>query len=157
MRAYRHDRAAGVMVYIATDSDATDQQYQELLDLFYAVDAEAAARGGESLTFTVVTANQIERPNATWRRRFADLRTDLRARRRLSVLISDSIILRGAIKVMNWLQPPPPEEQMGIFATFEEGVCWVEEMRGPSRALLYRLLDEVCADVGLTRAQIAGR
>jgi hypothetical protein len=94
---------------------------------------------------------RLERPNANWRRKYAELRPLLRARRRLGVVITPAVIIRGALRVMNWLQPPPPAESLAVFSTFREGARWVEAQGCPQRPLLEKFLEEACAEIGLRR------
>jgi hypothetical protein len=155
MQVYRYDKDAGVLFMLAPDGGSTDAELARLYDAFLTLDADAAARGGVSLSFLVVTNPRLERPNASWRRQFAELRLKQRARRRVSVLVTGSAVLRGVMTVLNWLQPPPPAEEMGIFGNFEEGIRFAEARRGPCWALLYRFLDEACVELGLPHHSVA--
>jgi hypothetical protein len=155
MQVYRYERDAGVLFMLAPDGGSSDAELGRLYDAFVALDADAAARGGVSLSFLVVSNPRLERPNASWRRRFAELRPKLRAPRRISVLVTGSAVLRGVMTVLNWLQPPPPAEEMGIFGGFEAGVRFAEARRGPCWTLLYRFLDEACGELGLSHHAVA--
>jgi hypothetical protein len=113
-----------------------------MYNAYLMIDQEAVSRNQESLYFLFVQGNSIPRPNASWRRRFAELRLQMKAKRRLNVLVTTSAILRGVMTVINWIQPPVHQEEQAIVATLEEGIRWVELKRGPSRALLERLYQE---------------
>jgi hypothetical protein len=151
MNAYRYSKSAGVLLWLSTSDASVDSEHERYYQALLTLDADAVELGHESLSFTVMLNSRPKRPNANWRRKYAELRTLLKARRRLGVIVNPSAILRGAITVMNWLQPPPPEEVLEIFGTCAAGVRWVEAQGRPVRSLLYKFLDEVCAEMNLSQ------
>jgi hypothetical protein len=158
MHSIRYDKTSGVMLYLTTSEKAEDAELEAIYNAYLRLDADALARGAAMTASVVVVASTpTERPNANWRRKLAELRLHLRTPRRLSVVITRSAILRGIMTLINWVQRPPPHEIMEFCATFEEGVRWMERQSGPKPEVLSRLLDEACAELGLSRGAIGGR
>jgi hypothetical protein len=154
MDVYRYSKSAGVLLCLSTSDCADDREHERYYQALLTLDADAVALGNETLSVSVMLNPRPQRPNATWRRKYAELRTLLKARRRLGVIITPSPIIRGAIAVMNWLFAPPPEEVLEIFGTFAAGARWVEACGRPLRPLLDRFLDEACAEMDLSRMAI---
>jgi hypothetical protein len=129
------------MLFILSVGQSTNHDYEALYQSYLMLDKEAVSQNKESLSFLLVEGS-FSRADASWRRHFAELRLLQKAKRRLSVLVTDSTILRGIITVLNWVQPKPENEELFIVTTFEERVRWVESKRGPSRPSLERLYQE---------------
>lgn len=142
MAWYGVDKEQCALFCLASGSVSSDKDYEIMYNAYLMIDQEAVARNKESLYFLFVEGGSIPRPNPSWRRRFAELRLLMKAKRRLNVLVTTSAILRGVMTVINWVQPPAPQEEQAIVSTLEEGIRWVETMRGPSRALIERLYQE---------------
>ena len=76
----------------------------------------------------VAIAHNTERPNATWRRKLAELRNqNQQIPRILSVIVTPSLLLRGIITAMNWIVPAKPTEQTIAADNFEEAHAWLRQ------------------------------
>jgi hypothetical protein len=154
MNAYRYNKSAGVLFVLAMSDNSDDREHERYYQALLTLDADGVAFGHETLSFTIMLHPDPRRTNPTWRRKYAGLRTLLQARRRLGVLVTPSLVMRGALRVMGWLQPPPPEERLEVASTFGEGARWVEAQGRPLRALLEKYLAEACAELNLSRERM---
>ena len=140
MAWYSFDREHCTLL-VLSDGPSTTDDYEQLCQWYLVLDQAAVEQNKESLSFMIVEG-PAPRADASWRKRFAELRLILKAKRRLGVLVTESTILRGVMTVINWIQPKPDNEEQGTFASVDEGIRWVESKGGPSRQSIERLYQE---------------
>lgn len=117
----------------------SDKDWQRGLEIFLALDEEAARQDKDGIVF-VIAEPGAERPNATWRRKLADQRKLYKAKKRYLILVTDSVLFRGVLYVVNLLSPPSDVEESFVAKTIEEGIAKAEEWRGQPIPLLRDLL-----------------
>jgi hypothetical protein len=118
----------------------SDADWQQMFNELCTLDVEATKQKRDSLLLSFATTN-TERPNATWRQKLAATRKTFTAKRRYSAVIINSSLLRGVLRAMNWVFPPPPEESTEVFTTFEAAKQWAEARRGQSLPILEQLFE----------------
>jgi hypothetical protein len=64
-------------------------------------------------------------PDATWRRRYAELRDHSPYERYRVAIVTRSSLIRGAHTAINWVRPPSRKFQTESFATFDAAAAWV--------------------------------
>jgi hypothetical protein len=100
---------------------------------------DLANRAGATLTLLIVVDAESQHPNAMRRKRMADVAKRMRASR--TMLVTDSSVVRGIARVMEWLNPPRPGRVTMMFATLPEAIQWAEKDAGramPCLLALYR-------------------
>lgn len=132
----------GCILLCYVDGSSPEEEWEDAFATTKRLDQDAAQRGSDSLMIMLIKPG-AERPNATRRRRMAEARTRRKARRHLAVFISDSLLLRGFLKTLDWISPRPANEENGIVATFAEAVAWSEEKRGRPLPELWSLYQEL--------------
>jgi hypothetical protein len=101
--------------------------------------SDLANRAGATLTLVVVVDAEATHPSAMRRKRMAEIAKRMRASR--TMLVTDSNVVRGVARVMEWLNPPRPDRVTAVFATLPEAIQWAEKEAGrpmPCLLALYR-------------------
>jgi hypothetical protein len=106
---------------------ASDAFFEEVLAQSNLVRDEAKRRKQTVLTIAYL-AKDFPRPNATWRKRFADAASTGEVDS-LAAIVTQSTIVRGLLKTMQWLAPSTPRYQQQVFANCDEAILWLEESR----------------------------
>jgi hypothetical protein len=150
MLALVYDRPSALLLALLGGAPHAEDEWGQLIDAIRELDRNAAADGLETL-LVAVTTPETPRPDATWRRRFAELKLELKAKRRYSALVTTSLLLRGAMTAINWIVPPSRHGEVVVFGTFDEAAAWCVAERGRRRQALYAMLDQACAELGLSR------
>jgi hypothetical protein len=108
----------------------TDSEWQTLYEDLHLSAKDSDRKQTDGLVIFITQPN-TERPNATWRRRLAELRklgySPPRAR---LALVTSSILLRGLFTTLNWIVPMPAYEKMLAVETFEEACAWLVQETG---------------------------
>jgi hypothetical protein len=151
MLALVYDRPTALLLALLGGPPHAEDEWGQLIEAIRELDKNGAADGLETL-LVAVTTPETPRPDATWRRRFAELKLELRARRRYTALITTSLLLRGAMTAINWIVPQSKRGEVAVFGTFGEAVEWSVEQRGRQAPALNAMLDRACAELGLSRA-----
>jgi hypothetical protein len=142
MPYYAFDREQCILL-VLTQGKSTPNNYEQLYQSYLILDQEAVSRNQESLSILLLEPGAPSpRPDASWRKRFAEIRLHVKAKRRLTVLVTDSMIIRGVMTVINWIQPKPDNEEHLTVTTLDEAIPWIEARRGPSRQLIEDLLQK---------------
>lgn len=141
MFSYAYDRVAGLMVGIlkAKPHFNEDEDYAVMLDAI--TRHESTSRPGEPFKFILIIEPDVPMPSATWRRKFAKSR-DKNVYPYLFVTVTPSQLLRGALTMINWVNPPASGSATSPAATFEEGLAWIEEKAKKKIPIARRLLEE---------------
>jgi hypothetical protein len=105
-------------------SEADWQQlYEDVLCLMK--DSRQARR---TMMMIAISQNDAERPNATWRRRFAELRNQSQQIPSvLTAIVTQSLLIRGIITAINWIVPAKPTEHTIAVNSFEEAHVWLRQ------------------------------
>lgn len=89
---------------------------------------EDAIRTRQDFIFVSIAHPDAERPNATWRRKLAELRNKSeQPLRGYSVIVTSSLLLRGVITTINWIVPAKPGGKITVVETFEEALAWLQK------------------------------
>ena len=155
MYVYAHDKFSGSIVAALTpvptlNADADNEQLiQSILQQQHG--AVPTSWGA----FILITDAQYPNPDARWRKRYAELRNEIRFSEFFFILVTSARILRGVMTAVNWINPPSPRFQTEAFGTFEEAARWLEDKRKQKLPMLYKLRDEVQSKLG--KGQTAAR
>jgi hypothetical protein len=90
----------------------------------------------------MIFAPGYPRPSATTRKRVTDVIKRSRVRKYFFAMVTESILIRGILTAIQWVQPAPPGHEYTAHATFEDAARWLEERRGAPLPFLDRLLAE---------------
>jgi hypothetical protein len=124
------DTHAGLAVWLFTGTSNSDTDYAAYVDCITrqgARLAETAHVDRPAALQVVDEGNPIPGPH--WRKAIADASRHIDPRA-LFGLVTTSTLVRGVVVAINWMRPPP--YTVGVHATFDEGVRWVEKHRGPT-------------------------
>ena len=124
------DEERGFVVWLLTGTTNSDEDYQRYVDSIVRLDRVAAGKHRPVAMLVVEAGNPA--PGPTWRRRIAAASTSL-VSQPVFVLVTTSTLVRGVLTAINWLRPP--SYPFAARATFEEGLRWVEDQRGPTEGL----------------------
>lgn len=119
-----------------------DSDWEKMFESLKELDDEATKQDRDSFLLAVA-ASDAERPNAIWRSRIAENRKTAKAKRRYSAIVVRSALLRGVLRTISWLVPPPPQETTEAFAEIEEALQWAERCRPGLSPKLRKLLARV--------------
>ena len=146
-----YDRSAVTLVGLAT-GDFRDQDVEELARAMLKMDSEATPTK-PPLTILIVSPD-AERPSARQRQKMADIWVPLKAPLHLFSLVTTSVVDRGIMKVVQWLNPPGNRRRETVHATFDDAVQWMEYWRGTPLPGLRAQYDQVMnAPRAFARAQ----
>jgi spore coat protein CotF len=99
------------------------QLYEDVLCLM-----KNSRQAQKTMIMIAIAQNDTERPNATWRRRLAELRNQgQQIPSVLTVMVTQSLLLRGVITAMNWIVPARSNEQTTAVNSFEEAHIWLRQ------------------------------
>jgi hypothetical protein len=129
---YDLEDRCGVLEVVPGPQRAED--WEKGADLLLLLDGEAARQGRDWVLF-VLTSSGSERPNANFRKRLAELRSIYKCKQRLMVIVSDSILFRGALNAVNLLSPKSDGENF-IVSSIKEGIEKAERWRGAPISIL---------------------
>jgi hypothetical protein len=108
-----------------TQGKISDAEWQVMYDDVTRM-MEDAIRAKQDFILVSISNTNAERPNASWRRKFAELRTkNDQLPRALSVIVTSSLLLRGVMTAINWVIPAKAKEKTIAVDTFEEGLVWL--------------------------------
>jgi hypothetical protein len=124
MFSFAYNQLEGAMVGVYRGEFEGDRDHQRLLDSLVLLDREDT--GTRYRLYVLVTDPRIPRPNATWRRRFAEFK-DATCNPTLFAFVSPSALLRGVITTVNWVTPATVKVQTSAHATFPDASRWLEE------------------------------
>lgn len=116
-----------------------DSDWEKVIQHLRRMDEEAVQRNTAWLIIGQV-ASGSERPNATWRKRFAEERLAWKAKKRCSALVTDSLLFRGLLTTLNWIVPQPKEEDFRTFPTLPEALQWAETARNVKLTTIREIL-----------------
>jgi hypothetical protein len=102
------------------------EDFDKFISNWERLDQLGSSRADGVALHIVAFHNNSERPDATQRKRFADLRRRARTARPIGALVSESTMMRGLLRVIQWIAPPPAHFRLGVFETFEASVVWAE-------------------------------
>jgi hypothetical protein len=133
-----YDKTNCAIVALLTKDNGTDAHYEQLLEMIAAADRDAASHPEGSLAILLIEPDH-PRPNATWRRRFAEAQEKSLAGKVLAAAVTSSTWVRGLFRAISWITPTPAHFTTGIFPTFDDAVRWAEERRGHPLRFLHEL------------------
>jgi hypothetical protein len=142
---YAVDKEASLLVGLL-HNPSTQDDFDRLLETTTRLDTECATHP-EGTAQILVLGPGFPRPDPNTRRRLAEVKATLRARRRIFALVTDSVLLRGVAIAVNWISPPPPgnREEASTHPNFDAAARWLEERRGSRLPILWELYKRVAA------------
>jgi hypothetical protein len=108
------------------------RDYDEMFEPIDLMDKDGANNPMGALHFIVVANAYMGIPNATQRKRIADTIQGFKAKRYWFALVTDSMLARGAMTAISWIQTPKPGTVNTAHATFDQAARWAEAQRGTS-------------------------
>lgn len=137
------DRSQGLLVGLCSPTPTINEpdDYAEMERSILEIDRVHPPMG--ETVYILVVPNDWPRPNATYRRRFAELRDRLQYPM-IFCLISPSPIIRSVVTAVNWISPPKVGAA-GAYATVEEAIVAVEKRLRQKLPSLRALCAEVTA------------
>lgn len=132
------DAVSGNALWLFSGSTNTDADYQAYVDSIHQTLQACGPRQDLPAAILLVDAGNPV-PNAAWRKRIADASAAVPCPM-LFAVVSDSILVRGAITAVNWIRPPPYE--IAVHEKLDGAVRWIEEKRGKKTTMFQRLHDE---------------
>lgn len=134
------DEEQGLAIWLLSGSSNADADYEALIASFVRANAAVLARGHERPAVLQIVDDGNPIPNAYWRRRIANATAQPHGRDAMFSLVTPSILVRGVVSAINWLRPP--RYHIGLHATVDDAIAWVERARPGSDARLRSLYDE---------------
>ena len=125
----------------------TTEDFDRLYSQWERLDRIGAARVGGEALHIVAFHNVKERPDATQRSRFAEIRKRTKTAMPIGALVSESLMVRGLLRVIQWIAPPPAHLRLGVFDHFEEAASWAEAQMKRSLPTLRTSYREALAEV----------
>src|SRR5689334_8294586 len=113
----------------------TEEDYLHFFEKLEGFDAMSPGFPGGIALHILVVEQPKERPDARWRARLAQVRAQLKTPRPYGALVTDSLMIRGVLRVVQWLTPPPPKLALTVHDTFESAARWAESLIGPMPSL----------------------
>jgi hypothetical protein len=104
----------------------TAADFERFVSQWERLDQLGATRSDGVGLHIVAFHNIKERPDANQRKRFADIRKRTRTAMPVGALVSESVMVRGLLRVIQWIAPPPAHFRLGVFEHFEEAASWSE-------------------------------
>jgi hypothetical protein len=124
------------MVIINSGTTTSDADFGPSEELLIEL-TDLANRAGATVTLLVVVDPGTEQPNAMRRKRIAEVAKRMRKSR--TILVTDSSVVRGIGRVIEWLNPPRANRVSVMFATLPEAVQWAEKEAGRPLPCLFAL------------------
>lgn len=106
MFATAYDRGEAVCVSVLRGGGDDARDVDELLAAVRKLDAECATHP-RGTAYVLHVLGDIPIPDARARQAFAQTAAALRARRHCFVLVSSSGLVRGVLRAVTWIAPPP--------------------------------------------------
>ncbi len=142
MFAQAWDAGHGVVLWLISGA-TTDADYARYITAIRQMDERG--RNYTKPAAVLVADPDAPVPNATWRKRIAEVTTEVRSDA-VFALVSESPLVRGVLTALNWIHPP--RYQARAFANVEDAAAWFTEVRGFSHGdVLTKLLAEARADL----------
>jgi hypothetical protein len=114
-----------------------------------------ARRRGAVACWLVVIRPESEAPNATQRKRMAEIKSRFGPLRVTTV--ATSLVHRGVLTALKWLAPHRPGQHVVTASTVEEALTWHESMAGGSLPVLRELTAQVLAEAARqAKSRLAG-
>jgi hypothetical protein len=141
MYASRLEEAEGILLSVLwgknspEDFDRYEAQWERL-------DKIGLTRADGTALHIVAFHHIVERPDATQRKRVADMRRRTKTPHPIGALVSESVVARGLLRVIQWIAPPPPHFRLGVFESFEESAQWAEAQMKRSLPMIRGLYQE---------------
>jgi hypothetical protein len=129
MFSYQMNKSHGLYVGVYSGDAIADADYERCITSMQELDA-AAAQQPQGLLAVLVTDPGTPGVPPAWRKRMADFNRGVKSRPYFLALVTTSMVLRGALTMINWLSPPRPGQALTAHATFDEACRWAESMRG---------------------------
>jgi hypothetical protein len=150
MYSFGYDKSKGLLVGLHTgggevDLDADADIYIQTLKQLE-MDNPFLRVGVASI---IVVEDGYPRPNANIRKRLAEIRSATKVLFYFS-LVTSSVLARGVVTALNWIQPSPPNCFTVTHPDFQSAVRWVEQKRGQKEPSLVDLYAKACARAGRT-------
>jgi hypothetical protein len=111
-----------------TSGKLSDEEWQEFYeDIMRLVDE--CKRAGKEFILVAIAGPDTERPNASWRRKLAEIRhhSNDAVHRSLTALVTSSLLLRGVITALNWIVPKRSKDKIMSVNSFEEAHKWLSK------------------------------
>lgn len=144
MYSYEYSKTYGALVGINGGKNPDPEQDTEIfIRAIKRLEDEGLSRP-DGVVCILVVDSDYPRPNSIVRRRLAEARKTARGTVRFS-LVTSSRLARGVVLTMDWINPPPPNYESSVHATFDEAVLWMEQKRGQKLPILYRLYESARA------------
>ena len=134
------DEEQGLAIWLLSGSVDTDADYEELIAAFERADAAVLAPGIERPAVLQIVDDGNPVPNSFWRRRIAQATAHPHGRDAMFALVTSSLLVRGVVSAINWLRPP--RYHIGLHASVDDAVAWVERARPGCAARLRSLYAE---------------
>jgi hypothetical protein len=131
--ACEYDRGEA-LAFCATPKEARSESASRdailgLLEAVRTLDRECAS-DPRGCVCVVVAAGSWAVPDARLRSMAADTAKNLRSKRLCFVLVTRSAVVRGALKAITWLAPPPEGHRVEAADSVEAAYALAEEVRG---------------------------
>jgi hypothetical protein len=152
------DSSAGLLVGFMTMNPSYDEDadYEQHLAHASQLEREANARTKTGAMVILVDAD-CPRPSARWRKRIAEARNAARFEHFYFALVTTSLLVRGALTAIRWVQRETPAFQSEAFATFADADAWIVRKLGAPGPELRRLHDQCVTELAARRAGVSAR
>jgi hypothetical protein len=122
-----YDQMTACLLFII-EGKTSDADYAEMISALEKQNRDAKQKNIPLITFWLLS--ELERPNATWRAKLAQVRRNRGDHEAYIAIVSKSNLLRGMLRTINWLVPAPPSLYIDAFTTFEDSIRGVEAKLG---------------------------
>jgi hypothetical protein len=153
LQFFSYDKQHALLILLGI-GDATDAEHEDTMQRM-ALLKEEGRRHPRGVIFIMVIDPARPRPNATWRKRFADADLDRVQGGMHMGLVTSSKLLWGVMKAVDWLSPPAPPNQRVTFSTFSDAVQWSEQTRGEKLPMLHRMYEDLLQQARLQGISLA--
>jgi hypothetical protein len=125
------------------EGDIPDKEWQATYDDVLRVLHDARQQRAPSIVI-VLSHPSTSRPNATWRKKLAEIRLlSDKTLRSYTVVVTSSMVLRSIMTAINWVSPKGELEENFVTGSFDEAILWLQKQTGQPLPHLAPLYEEL--------------
>jgi hypothetical protein len=144
MFSFTYDPGKHVLVVYANAQSKSDADHEELYRYVDRLDLNGH-NAKSPIALVLAIDNDSPSPSASWRRRYAEQRKNMKSPRAFITVVTTSAVARGVLTAINWISPDPAHVRTVTHSTIDEAATWIELTHGIPGAALCRMHEEAVA------------